>query len=504
MGKHFDGRLPQRDGAEAMTQQNYDVLLINGQWQQSNSREPLQVISPSTENVIGTVPNGDSKDVESAVAAARRSFDTGPWRKHSIEQRAAILERALDLLEGQIEDVADLVSSEMGLPTSVSRKKTPGAIWAGRYFLETALAEETVDVRKTLWGPAAVIKEPVGVVASIAPWNSPFNMAISKIFPALVTGCSVVYKPSPDTPLDAYIIAKALVGAGLPEGVFNLVTGDADTGRWLVEHPDVDKVSFTGSTGAGRQIAASAGQRFARLQLELGGKSAAIVLDDADPAKTLQGIIAGSFANSGQVCSAYSRILVPSASTSTWTDVVVAAGKSFRVGDPFDPLTTMGPLVSRVQRDRVLGYIQAGLSEGAHLALGGGIPTGLDKGFYVEPTVFTGATNAMRISREEIFGPVVTVMPYDSLDEAIDIANDSDYGLHGAVFTEDPERALYVARSVRSGTFSINSYTHNVQAPFGGVKDSGIGREMAAEGINAYYELKTINLTDATFGALTN
>lgn len=421
----------------------------------------------------------------------------------NVSERVDVLERALQLIGSRIDEIGTLVTAQMGLPTSIAGIQIPGAVETGRYFLRVAQDDSVSEVRQTQMGAAAVVKEPVGVVASIAPWNGPFNMAISKIIPALVTGCSVVYKPAPETPLDAFFIAEALTQAGLPAGVFNLVTGDRETGAALVDHPGIDKVSFTGSTAAGREIGRQCGGSFKRLQLELGGKSAAIVLDDADIATTMAGLAMGCFFNTGQVCAAYSRVLLPASRYDEFTAALVGTAESFVVGDPFDPATTMGPLVSARQRDRVLSYIDAGKDEGAVIATGGGRPAGLDKGFYVQPTVFTGADNAMRICREEIFGPVASVLRYETLDEAIAIANDSDYGLHGAVFTTDPQRAAEAARRVRTGTFSVNAFVYNTEAPFGGVKNSGIGRDTGPEAVQAYYELKTINL-DAPTAALFN
>ncbi|MGI5328588.1 aldehyde dehydrogenase [Actinomadura nitritigenes] len=473
-------------------------LLIGGEWRRPASAATISVVSPSTEEVIGQVPDAGPDDVDAAAEAARRAFEGGAWRGLPVAERADVIERALRILESRIGDIGHLVTSEMGLPTSIAAVQIPGALATGRYFLDVARNDPASEVRRTQAGPAAVIKEPVGVVASIAPWNGPFNMAIGKIVPALVAGCSVVYKPAPETPLDAFHIAEAFAEAGLPGGAFNLITGDREAGRALVAHPAVDKVSFTGSTAAGREIGRECGGSFKRLQLELGGKSAAIVLDDADVATTMQGLAVGSFFNTGQVCAAYSRVLVPRSRYDEVVGALVATAESFVVGDPFDPSTTMGPLVSERHRERVLGYIELGKAEGAVIATGGGAPEGLGKGFYVQPTVFTGTDNSMRICREEIFGPVASVLTYDTLDEAIAIANDSDYGLHGAVFTGDPERAADVARRVRTGTFSVNSFTYNTEAPFGGVKNSGVGRDTGPEAVQSYYELKTVNLDEAT------
>lgn len=473
-----------------------DDVLIEGQWRGAGKLQPIVVTNPATEDPIGRVPDADAESIDAAVRAARRAFDEGPWPKMSVQERAVFIERALSYLEPQLGAIAELVTAQMGLPMAISRQKAPAGLWVGRYFLDLARNDVGSDVRATRWGPAAVVREPVGVVAAITPWNSPFNMAMAKIVPALISGCTVVFKPAPETPLDAYIIAEALLKAELPAGVFNFVTGGRDAGRALVAHPGVDKVSFTGSTAAGREIARTAGPNFTRLQLELGGKSAAIVADDADRDTVLKGIIDGTFSNTGQLCSAYTRILVPADRYAYWLDVVVQAAESFVVGDPWDSRTTMGPVASQTQRDRVIGYIESGLQEGASIATGGGKSAG--RGFFVQPTVLSNAHNQMRVSREEIFGPVAVVIPYNKLTDAVALANDSDYGLHGGVFSEDAQTAADVARSVRAGTFSINGFTHNVQAPFGGVKGSGVGRELGIEGLHAFYELKTVNLTGLT------
>lgn len=476
-----------------------DEILIDGQWRKPASSARISVISASTEEVIGSVPDAGAEDVDAAVRAARRSFDEGSWRALSVAERAEVLERALQILAPKLGEVATVVTSEMGLPTSIAELQIPGALDSGRFFLNVAKDEAPVELRRGQT-TAAVVKEPVGVVASIAPWNGPFNMAVNKIMPALVTGCSIVFKPAPETPLDVYYFAEALQEAGLPDGVFNLITGGRDTGRALVSHPEVDKVSFTGSTAAGREIGEVCGRSFKRLQLELGGKSAAIILEDADLPTTMQGLAMGSFFNTGQVCAAYSRVLVPRTRYDEVVDALVATAESFVVGDPFDPATTMGPLVSERQRERVQGYIAIGVEEGAKILTGGGRPEGLDRGWFVQPTVFGSADNSMRICQEEIFGPVTTVLTYDSVEEAVAIANDSDFGLHGAVFTADDEAAWKVARAVRTGTFSVNSFTYNTEAPFGGVKCSGIGRDTGREGLTAYYELKTVNLTPSMEG----
>ncbi|WP_040700208.1 aldehyde dehydrogenase [Nocardia vinacea] len=473
-----------------------DELYIDGQWIKLHSTHRLDVVSPSTGETIGRAPAADVVDVDAAVRAARRSFEDGAWRDKSIIERAEILDKACSMLEPKLDEIADLVTSQMGLATSAARMTTPSALTTARYFLDVACRESLSEVRQTSYGPAAVVKEPVGVVASIAPWNGPFYTAMSKLAPALVSGCSVVYKPAAETPLDGFLIAEAFAEAGVPAGVFNYITGDRDTGRALVAHPDVDMVSFTGSTTAGREIARECAERFKRTQLELGGKSAAIVLDDADLDITTAALSTGNFFLTGQICAALSRVLVPRSMHDEVVDALVAAAESYVVGDPFDPATTMGPLASTRQQARVLGYIEAGKAEGARAATGGGVPVGLERGAFVQPTVFAGVDNTMGIAREEIFGPVASVLSYDSIDDAIAIANDTSYGLHGGVFTQDPGRAAYVARRVRAGTFSVNSYIYNAEAPFGGIKFSGIGRDTGPEAVSSYYELKTVNITD--------
>jgi len=476
-----------------------EALYVDGKWLAPQSTGAIEVISPSTEEPIGHVPDADSADVDAAVTAARGAFDDGRWSGIPIAERAAVIETALGLLEPHAEEIATLVTAEMGAPISVTRQLIPGALATGRYFLSLA---EAIPLHELRLGqtPAAVLREPVGVVASIAPWNGPFNMAVSKVVPALLAGCAVVYKPAPETPLDAFHLASAFEAAGLPAGAFNLVTGGRRAGQDLVSHPAVDKVSFTGSTDAGRQIGEICGRSFKRMQLELGGKSAAIILDDADLATAMAGIAMGSFFNSGQVCAAYSRVLAPRSRYDEIVDALCAAASSFNVGDPADPTTTMGPLVAERQRERVEGYIASGLDQGAKLATGGGRPRHLERGWYVEPTVFVDVDSSMRIAQEEIFGPVVAVIPHDGPEHAVEIANDSTYGLHGAVFTSDDEAAVRIARAVRTGTFTVNGFAYNVEAPFGGVKDSGVGRDTGVEGLTSYFELKTVNITPSMQG----
>jgi acyl-CoA reductase-like NAD-dependent aldehyde dehydrogenase len=471
-----------------MIQQN---LFIDGQWVNSRGSERFQVICPSTEQPIGTAVDASAEDVELAVTAARRAFDDGAWPKMSVDERAAIVEKAAGILAGHAEEQGHLVTSEMGQPITTSvglAKRAAGTI---DYLIGLARASQAPRIDE---GPSAVVKEPVGVVAGIAPWNGPTGMAVSKIVSPLLAGCTVVFKPAPETPFDVRYLADALDQAGLPAGALNVVTGGAATGTAMVSHPGVDKISFTGSTAVGRQIGAIAGGQLKRLQLELGGKSAAIILDDADLEAVTRGIGLGCFFNSGQVCAALSRVLAPKAMYDQVVQALEAAAANWVLGDPFDPATTLGPLAGERHRDRVESYIASAKADGATVAVGGG-RGGFDRGWFVEPTVLTEVTNDMKVAREEVFGPVAAVIAYEGEDEAIRIANDSDYGLHGAVFTADTEKALDVARRIRTGTFSINNFVYNNRAPFGGVKGSGIGRDTGREGFESYFELKTINLT---------
>jgi aldehyde dehydrogenase (NAD+) len=466
---------------------------VDGDFVESASARTIDVTCPSTEEIVGSAPDAGPDDVDRACQAARRAFDRGQWRRLPVADRADLLERALGALEPRLAQIGATVTTEMGVPTSIAGQLMPMALSTARYFTSTARSLEPVEHRIGTV-PAAVVREPVGVVASIAPWNGPFNMMLSKVVPALVSGCSVVFKPAPETPIDAFYLAEALAEAGLPAGVFNLITGGRDTGADLVTHRAIDKVSFTGSTAAGRWIGEQCGRNFIRMQLELGGKSAAVVLDDADLGKVAMGIASGTFFNTGQVCAAFSRVLVPRAMVDDVSAALGAAAGSFVIGDPTDAATTLGPLVSERQRDRVEDYIAKGVSDGGRIVAGGGRPAGLERGWFIEPTVFVGLDNSSTVAQEEIFGPVVVVIPHDGIDHAIELANQSDYGLHGAVFTEDAEAAARVARGVRTGTFSVNGFVYNVEAPFGGVKCSGVGRDTGLEGLLAYQELKTVNL----------
>ena len=471
-----------------------DTLYIGGEHVRPAGTGVIEVISPATEEVFATVPEATSADIDNAVAAARTAFDRGPWPRLTAAERADVMAAVSTGLQARYEEIAKVITQENGSPISWS---VVGQVLASTMVLDyyAGLAREYVfeEERAGLFGPALVRREPVGVVGAIVPWNVPLFTAMLKLGPALAAGCTVVLKPAPETPLDSYILAECLQDAGLPPGVVNIVAADRGVGEHLVTHPGVDKITFTGSTAAGRRIGALCGELLRPVTLELGGKSAAIILDDADIESTVNGLVSASLMNNGQACVAQTRMLVSRTRYSEVAEAFVEAVRAVKVGDPLDPATGIGPLVSQRQRDRVESYIAQGQDGGAKVALGGGRPAGLGRGWFVEPTVFVDVDNAMTIAREEIFGPVVAVLAYDDVDDAVAIANDSEYGLAGSVWSGDQERAIEVARRVRTGILSINGFTLDFNCPFGGFRSSGLGRELGPEGLAAYLESKTIN-----------
>lgn len=471
-----------------------DAFFIDGDWAAPASGDLIEVVSPHTEQVIATVPEGSTADVDAAVAAARRAFDSGPWPRMSPEERIEVVQSFSNLYAGRMGEMADLISMEMGAPTSFSNLAQAPAPWMQiEAFLGIARAYPWEETRAGSLGEVIVRREPVGVVAAIPPWNVPQFTIMSKLVPALLAGCTVVVKPAPETPLDTYLMAELLQEAGVPAGVVNIVAAGREVGEHLVAHPGIDKVAFTGSTAAGRKIAAVCGEQLKRVSLELGGKSAAIVLDDADLAATMEGLKFTALMNSGQACVAQTRILASRANYATVVDALAETVGAMAVGDPMDPATEIGPMVAQRQQERVEKYIALGQEEGARLVVGGnGMPDGLSSGWYVRPTVFADVDNRMRIAQEEIFGPVLSVIPFDDVDDAVRIANDSEYGLAGTVWTGDVEAGLDVARQVRTGTYGVNTYTMDFAAPFGGYKSSGVGREFGPEGLAHYTELKSI------------
>lgn len=472
-----------------------DAFFIDGGWAAPATTGTIQVVSPHSEQVVATVPEGSNADIDAAVASARRAFDEGPWPRMSPEERIEVIQAFSLLYAGKLAEMAELITIEMGSPTSFANLAQSPAPWMQiESFLAIAREFAWEETRPgALGGDVIVRREPVGVVAAIPPWNVPQFTTISKVVPALLAGNTVVVKPAPETPLDTYLMAELLAEAGVPAGVVNIVAAGREVGEHLVAHPGIDKVAFTGSTAAGRKIAAVCGEQLKRVSLELGGKSAAIVLDDADLAATMEGLKFVGLMNSGQACVAQTRILASRKNYAAVVDALAETVSGMSVGDPADPATEVGPMVAQRQQERVEKYIALGQEEGARLVVGGnGMPDGLSTGWYVRPTVFADVDNRMRIAQEEIFGPVLSVIAYDDVDDAVRIANDSDYGLAGTVWTADQEAGLSVARRVRAGTYGVNTYTMDFAAPFGGFKDSGIGREFGPEGLGQYTELKAI------------
>ncbi|HVV35902.1 MAG TPA: aldehyde dehydrogenase [Acidimicrobiales bacterium] len=475
-----------------------DTLFIGGEWVKPAGTETIDVISPTTEQVIARVPDGTAADIDRAVAAAREAFDHGPWPRMSPAERADVMAALSLQIQTRMQEFADTITAENGCPVSWGVMGQVFAATMALDFFESHVRTMAFEEERTgLMGPAIVRKEPVGVVGAIVPWNVPLFVTMLKLAPALAAGCTVVLKPAPETPVDAYMLAECLTAAGLPKGVVNIVAAGREAGERLVVHPDVDKISFTGSTAAGRHIATLCGERLRRVTLELGGKSAAIILDDADIATSVAGLVPAGMMNNGQACVAQTRILASRNKYDEVVDAMVEAVRALKVGDPMDAATEIGPLVAQRQRDRVMSYLDLGQKEGAKVATGGGRPAGIDKGWFVEPTVFVNVDNQMKIAQEEIFGPVVAVIPYDDVEDAIAIANDSDYGLSGSVWSADAGAALDVARQVRTGTLSINGFILDFNCPFGGFKSSGLGRELGAEGLGAYLEYKTISFPGA-------
>jgi betaine-aldehyde dehydrogenase len=473
-----------------------DAFYIGGEWVPPATSETFTVVNPATEEAVATVPAGSSADMDRAVAAAREAFDNGPWPQTSAKERADVL-RALSLaIQGRMQEFADVITSENGAPATFSLM---GQVLAASMVLDgMANATEQFpfsEERQGMMGPVIVNKAPVGVAAGIIPWNVPLFIACMKLAPTIASGSTMVLKPAPETPLDAYLLAEVVDSLDLPPGVINIVAAGREAGEHLVRHPGVDKVSFTGSTAAGRKIGAICGEQLKRCTLELGGKSAAIVLDDADLDTAIPELMPAMMMNNGQACVAQTRILAPQSRYEEVVSALADAVSAQKVGNPADPEVEVGPLVAERQRDRVEGYLKAGRDEGARVVVGGGRPADQDKGWFVEPTVFADVKNDMTIAREEIFGPVVSVISYTDEADALRIANETDYGLSGSVWTADRDRGISVAKGVRTGTYGVNTgVVIDLHSPFGGFKSSGIGRELGPEGIEEFTETQTLVL----------
>ncbi|MGH3247695.1 MAG: aldehyde dehydrogenase [Trebonia sp.] len=473
-----------------------EELFIGGAWEASAGGERFGVISPSTEGVVGEVSLASTQDADRAVAAARDAFDNGPWPRMTPAERADVLARVAGSLRKREADVTSVTVDEMGCAISQAPAGQTGLV-AVLFDYYAGLIRDFEFERTVKAGHRAglVTNEPVGVVAAIIPWNSPLTLSAWKVAPALAAGCTVVIKPAPEAPLSNFILAEALEEAGVPRGVVSVVPAGREVGEHLVKHPGVDKVAFTGSTAAGKRIMSLCGDQIKRVSLELGGKSAAIVLDDADVAAVLDKVVHGAMHMSGQVCGAHTRILVPRAVYQAAVDAAATTAAHIKVGDPHDPETLVGPLVAERQRTRVEGYIALGKEAGARVVAGGGRPADLPRGWYVEPTILADVDNSMRVAREEIFGPVLCLIPYADEDEAVRIANDSPYGLSGGVWSGDPARGLRVAKRVRTGSIAINgTYPPFPLVPFGGFRESGLGRELGPEGLRSFLEPRSIGL----------
>ncbi len=485
-------------------QGKYSHFFIGGEWVEPLTDDTFTVVSPYTGETLATVPAGSPGDLDRAIAAARHSFDSGPWRRSELAERKRVLTRLGDLLVANIDEFGTLIAEEVGLPISQSK---PSQVGAAKAIIDTNL--EVVDeypwsvLRRSPLGHALVERVPVGVVVAIVPWNAPLSVTMLKLAPALLTGCSVILKPSPEAPLFSHYLAELVQEAGLPAGVLNIVTADRAESEYLVVHPDVDKISFTGSSLAGQRIASLCGERVRRYTLELGGKSAAIVLDDADVDQVATALRTLSFRYSGQACTNKTRVIVSRRREAELVDRLATTVRELTWGDPLDPATDVGPIVSERQRDRIEQYIESGRRQGATVVVGGGRPAGHEDSLFIEPTLFRNVTNDMTIAQEEIFGPVVAVIAVEDEDEAVAVANDSDFGLSGAVFSADPLRALEVARRIDTGSIEINGASTGFKAALGGFKRSGLGRESSLEGFDAFVEIKSYGIDTGLADALT-
>ncbi|OBG39165.1 MULTISPECIES: aldehyde dehydrogenase [Mycolicibacter] len=472
----------------------YDTLFIGGKWTAPSTDRVIEVHSPATGKYVGKVPLAAKGDVDAAVAAARTAFDSGPWPSTPPAERAAVIAAAIKLMEERKDQFTALLGAETGQPPlSVETMHWMSSLGSLNFFAGPAVDEVSwEEIRTGAYGQTIVRREPIGVVGAIVAWNVPLFLAVNKLGPALLAGCTVVLKPAAETPFSANLLAQAFADAGLPEGVLSVVPGGAETGQALTSNPGVDIFSFTGSSAVGKEIGKRAADLLKPCTLELGGKSASIVLEDVDLASAIPMLVFSGIMNTGQACVAQTRILAPRSRYEEVVEAVKNFVTALPVGLPDDPGAQIGSLISEKQRERVEGYIAKGIEEGARLVCGGGRPEGLDGGFFVEPTVFADVDNSMTIAQEEIFGPVLSIIAYDTEDDAIAIANDSVYGLAGSVWTSDVPRGIEIASKIRTGTYGINWYAFDPCCPFGGYKNSGIGRENGKEGVEHFTQQKSV------------
>ncbi len=483
------------DPQQALSQHVLKNFYVGGEWVTPQSDRKLELISPVTEECFLTVPEASEADVDRAVQAARQAFDHGPWPRMSPKERAKFVLVIGEEMKKRVPVLADVWTAQVGAPKSFAGFIINFAPQLFEFYGQLGAKSEFTETREMMnGGQALIIREPVGVVAIITPWNAPMVLMSYGVAAALTAGCTIVAKPAPETPIEGQLLAECAEAVGLPPGVLNIVPAGREVGDYLINRPQIDKVSFTGSVAGGKRIAEVCAKRLARYTLELGGKSPALIMDDADLPSALGAIVPFAMPMTGQICFSLTRVLVSKKRHDEVVDAYSQAVKSIVVGDPWQAETQMGPLSMKRQLDRVMGYLDKGRKEGAKLVTGGGRPKDMNHGYFVEPTIFSNVDSNMTIAKEEIFGPVVSVMPYENEEDAIRIANNTTYGLSGAVFTKDPEKGLALARRIRTGNVTINGLKLDNAVPFGGYKESGIGRVGGPEGLEAYQEIKSVYL----------
>ena len=472
----------------------YQHIFINGEWRDPSSQKRIDVECPSNREIVGSCPEAVEGDVDAAVAAAKDALSNPEWSSCSGEDRANYIDALSAAIKQSTEQLAQCAVQEIAAPYAFSKGQVAMARMTLKFYGQMARDFEFEERRQGYFGEVLVRKEPVGVVAAIVPFNGPLFAAMLKLGPALASGSTVVLKVPVETPLFSYVLAECVLASGLPAGVINIVAADRDASEYLVAHTDVSLASITGSVNAGRRVAEICGAQVKRAALELGGKSAAIVCPDANLETTVTNLAKASVINSGQACAAQTRLLIPRERYDEYINGLAEAYAAMRIGDPSDPATELGPMIHEAHYNRVKACIEAGIQEGARLVTGGSTPAHLEPGYFIEPTLLADVTNDMRVAREEIFGPVVCAIAYDDIEEAIEMANDSDMGLSGSVWTEDVEAGIEIGRRIQTGNFTVNGFTMDVAAPFGGYKQSGLGRELGEEGLHDYLEFKSINL----------